>query len=228
MSGTPPYGEFQAIAIRVAKLDATGKQVAGAKNGYYTKAVIDVSPDLDIQTGAKDTLTRGDGQVCATSQDNDIILRSKCDLNLCNLDAALIHLATGAQLFEDAGVAAGFQVLGTDDDAPNGVCLELWAKAWDNDVQATATVLSSANTYWHSVWPNYKGQLAKRTVNAKHNAVPITGSSASNSNITANGPYDDWPLYIAQAGGITKPYGVFLDTLPDLTEGYQVISVSGS
>jgi hypothetical protein len=140
----------------------------------------------------------------------------------------LIALLTGATLFSDAGVPAGFQVLDSGDTAPNGVCLELWAKAWDDDVQATPTVLSSASAYWHYVYPRYTSQLGKQTVNTKHNAIPVSGTSASNANITANGPFDDWPVYVANAGGVVKPFGVFLDTLPSLTEGYQVVTASGS
>lgn len=228
MGAAPPYGTFQVAAQRVALLTSSGAPDAGAKNGYYTKGVVDVGVDLDVQTGAEDTLIRGDGEVCATSRDRDIIKRSKLDVNLCALDAALIALSTGALLISDGLVPMGYQVLGPDDGAPPPVCYEVWSLAWDNSVQATPTVLSDEVAYWHWVFPAWKGNVGKNTLNAKHNAVPLTGLSSVNPNITANGPFDDWPAWVADVGGITRPYGVFLDSLPTSDEGYVAVTSAAS
>lgn len=215
MSSAPPYETFQAMCLRATKIDPAGHPVLGASNGYQLHAVVDVGVDLDIEAGAEDTLKRGDGQICATSLEDDIIKRAKLDLNLCALDAAFISLVTGAILYADAGVPVGYEVLGPDDTPPNGTILEAWSKAWDNSVQAAPTILGAV-AYWHWVFPAFKGTMGKVVLDTKHNAVPVSGTSGMNANATVNGPYDDWPSYIATAGGVTRPYGVFLDThLPD-------------
>lgn len=216
MSAAPPYEAFQALCLRATKIDAAGHPVPGANNGYLLHAVVDVGVEPDIEDGAEDTLKRGDGAICATSKEDDVIKRANVDLNICSLDAAFISLVTGAVLFSDAGVPMGFEVLGPDDAAPAGVILEAWSKAWDNSVQAAPDALSNAAAYFHWVFPRYRAQIGKVTLDTKHNAVPVSGVSESNSFATINGPYDDFPAYIVAAGGVTRPYGVFLDdTIPD-------------
>lgn len=228
MSATPPYSTFQFLALRVTQATAAGHPVPGANQGYFTKAVVDAGVDLDIQSGAEDTLLRGDGLICATSKDDDVIKRAKLDLNLCNLDAALISMITGALLYNDSGTPAGYQVLGPNDAAPAPVILEGWSKAWDGSVQAAPSVLGSVSTYWHWVFPLYRAQLSKVALNSKHNAIPVSGVSDVNAFATVNGPYDDWPAYISAAGGVTRPYGVFLDSALPAVEGYLTVTGAAS
>lgn len=226
----PPYGAFQALALRATVIDAAGHPVPGSKKGYLLHAVVDVGIEPDIQAGAEDTLLRGDGQVCATSKDDDVIKRAKVDLNICALDSAFIGMATGAPVINDSGVAAGFEILGPNDSSPAGVILEAWSKAWDNSVQAAPDILGNAAAYWHFVFPRFRGQIGKVTLDGKHNAVPVSGVSEVNEFATINGPYDDWPAYVATAGGITRPYGVFLDdNIPDeSTDGYLTVTAVAS
>lgn len=226
---TPPYGTFQFVGLRASLLDSAGHPVDGSKNGYFAKAVVDAVVDVDVQKGSEETLLRGDGVICATSLYPDIIKRAKLDLNFCNLDAALISLITGSLVINDSTTPVGFQVLGPNDSTPPRVCLEGWSLAWDNSVQAVPSALGSSVAYWHWVFPFFQGQIGKQTLNTKHNAVPVSGVSDVNSNITADGPYDDWPLYVAEVGGITRPYGVFLDTsFPDLADGYLAVTSAAS
>lgn len=228
MGATPPYGTFQAVYYRLAKITSAGAPVPGANNGYAGRALISATVDPDIQAGTEDTLKRGDGEICATSKEDDIVKRVKVELNLCNLDAAAISMLTGAVLYSSGGVPMGYQILGPDDSTPAGVILELWSKAWDVSVQATPSALSSAAAYWHWVFPRTKGQLAKQTLDSKHNVVPFAGTSDTNDHATQNGPYDDWPAYVSTGGGVTEPYGVFLDVAPAFTEGYLTVTSAAS
>lgn len=228
MATTPPYGSFQFLALRATKATAVGAPVPGANQGYYTKGVVDAKLSPDIETGEEDTLKRGDGAICATSKTDDITKRAKLDLNLCALDAALISFLTGSLVINDSGVAAGFEILGPDDDTPNPCILEGWTKAWDNSVQASPAVLGSLPAYWHFVFPAYKGNVGDLSLDSKHNAIPITGTSDASAHATINGPYDDWPAYVATYGGITRPYGVFLDTALPSSEGFLTVSGAAS
>lgn len=220
MSGLiPPYGTFQFAAMRLTKVDNAGNPRVGSNLGYFHKGVVDAKIDVDIESGDEDTLKRGDGQICQTSKEDDIIKAATLDLNLCSLDAQAIHFLTGSTLYSDSGVPMGYQILGPDDAAANGVIFEGWSKAWDGDNQAAPTILSGAVAYWHWVLPWFKGQIGAQTLDRKHNSVPITGRGTTNSEATVNGPYDDWPSWVSLAGGVTRPYGVFIDSLPVTAEG---------
>jgi hypothetical protein len=46
----------------------------------------------------------------------------------------------------------------------------------------------------------------------------VKGKSVENAAITANGPFNDWPIWTADNGGVTRCYGYFLDSaLPSAT-----------
>jgi hypothetical protein len=228
MAGTPPYAPFQVNAYRLTQADAVGHPVPGTKKGYFSKQVVTVQIGVDKETGDEQTLKRGDGEICATSKDRDIIKRATLSMELCVLDAAAIAFLTGSILYADAGVPLGYQVLGPSDDAPDGVIWEGWSKAWDNNKQAAADAVDNEATYFHVVLPLLTASLGNLTLDTKHNAIPITGECAGSDFATINGPYDDWPDYVAAAGGVTRPYGVFLDTLPTQDEGYLNVTALAS
>ena len=55
-----------------------------------------------------------------------------------------------------------------------------------------------------------------------------TGQSTDNSAITLNGPFNDWPSYIADEGGVTTAMGWFQDgTIPANTTALESVP-SGS
>lgn len=230
MATTPPYGSFQALALRATVCDEAGHPVLGARKGYFTKGVVDILAGVVLEKGDRDTLKRGDGHVCQTSKEDDVVVAGKVELNLCSLDAAMIGFLTGANVFSASNIALGYEVLGPEDTPMVGVILEAWTKAWDNSVQATpsGTTLGDNVAYFHWVWPKFKGAVDDQKLDQKHNAVPIVGESVKNSHTTANGPYDDWPTYVAQQGGVTRPYGVFLDTALPSTEGYLTVTALAS
>lgn len=228
MAGTPPYSPFQIVAYRLTQADAVGHPVPGANKGYFAKQVVTVQIGVDVEEGAEETLKRGDGAICATSKEDDIIKRATLSKELCVLDAAAISFLTGALIYADAGVPLGYEVLGPSDDPPDGVIWEGWSKAWDNNKQAAADALDNEATYFHWVLPLLKAQIGNITADTKHNTIPITGNCSGNDFATINGPYDDWPDYVAARGGVTRPYGVFLDTLPDEDEGYLTVTALAS
>lgn len=229
MAAAPPYGPFQFIAVRATLAAANGAPVPGADNGYFAKQVVKATVGLDVEEGERKTLKRGDDSVCRTSKGKTTILGASLAIELCNLDAALIALTTGALLISEGSTPMGYEVLAPDDAAPDGVIFEGWSKAWDSDRQATPTVLGNDVGYFHFVFPFWEPQLGEIVLDTEHNSIPVSGNSSKNENITINGPYDDWPDWVVDHGGITRPYGVFLDdALPDLDDGPLTVTALAS
>lgn len=223
------YGPFQFIAVRATLLDAGGTPQTGADKGYYSREVTEATIGTEVEEGDRDTLLRGDGEICQTSKQRNRNLGATLEQSLCGLDAALIHFATGALLYTDGTDRIGYQILASDDDAPDATCWEGWSKAWNNNRQATDG--SGNPLYLHWVFPHYEAGLGDVALNQKHNAVPITGTSERNDNLPDSGPYDDFPTAVVTGGGVQRPYAVFTDTLPTGefgTEGFLDVPVVGS
>jgi hypothetical protein len=62
------------------------------------------------------------------------------------------------------------------------------------------------------VFPKVTFQIGQNTLEDAFASIVVNGYSSENSNITANGPFNDWPTDIAAAGGVTSSMGFFLDT----------------
>lgn len=209
------FGSLQTCAARVAALNANGTPQAGL-HGYATTSIMSASPGVDIEEGDDKTQKNGCGQVCQTFRGCDVIKRATIDLAMCQLDLQFAFLAVGGTLFMSLDVepvALGYQVPKIDDPCPDGVCLEVWTKAWDGDEQATPESLSNAVAYWHWVFPRTRLQLSDQDLNDDFLEFSLEGFSDANSNMAASGPFGDWPDYIEDAGGITSSWGVFLDTV---------------
>lgn len=228
MGATPPYEPFEALGIRTTNLNAAGHPITGANQGYFSRQVVKFTTDLDIDKGKRQVLRRGDNQVCATSRTQDVILGSLLDLELCTLDAGLIAQLTGSIPYTSGGSSMGLQVLESDDAYPNGCLVELFMKAWDNSIQATPSALSSAPGYFVLVLPWFRGQLGKIVGDGAHGTIPISGWSDKNPHAVLTGPYGDWPAYVSNAGGATRPFATFLSSTLPGTEGYLTVSAAGS
>jgi len=227
MGATPPYGTHKFAAQRVTKINAAGNPIVGANNGYFTKQVVEGTIGVDKEDGSRETLRNGMNRVCQTSKADDEILGSTLEVQYCVLDAVIIHFMTGARLMVSGAVPAGYEILGPGDAAPNGVIWEGWTLAWDNDQQAVPTIVGDV-AYHHWVIPRLKAQVDDIDINTEHTPIPVTGAGSSNDEATVNGPYDDWPAWVVANGGITRPYGVFLDDLPTNPEGYLAVTALAS
>lgn len=228
MGATPPYEPFEAMGIRTTLLNAAGHPIAGANNGYFSRQVVKFMPELDIDKGKRQVLRRGDNQVCATSRTQDVILGSLLDLELCTEDSALIAQLTGSIPYTSGSSQMGFQSLESIDPYPNGCLVELFCRAWDNVLQATPSALGSAPAYFVYVLPWFRGQLQKLTVDGTHNSVPISGWSDPNPHAVLTGPYQDWPTYVSNGGGATRPWCTFLTSTFPSTEGFLTVLAAGS
>lgn len=221
------FASLQACALRVAKLDASGAPLTGAGNGYVSDALISVQVSVDVQAGDEFIQKNGCGSIAEYFKDCDHVKRVTFTMNLCQLDAQLISMLTAGSLFSSGGNAIGFQYPGVSDACPNGVCFEVWTKAWDGTQQAIPAFTSPDAAYWHFVFPKTTWTLGNIQMDNSIMVVPVTGQGLENSVISADGPFNDWPSAVASAGGVTKVGGVFLDdTIP--TAACSTIAVTSS
>jgi hypothetical protein len=218
MANPTCFASLQACALRVARLSAAGAPESGAENGYVSEAIIDLTVAVELTEGDEFEVKNGCGVICATFKDVDRIKRLNLTLNLCQLDFYLIDFLTEGGLIESGGLPVGFEYPSVTAAAQNGVSLEVWTKAWDGTEQAVPAFTSPNAAYNHWVFPKTKWVLGDITMENDLMVVPVTGFGEENSQITANGPFNDWPAAVANHGGITRVGGVFYDdTLPTAT-----------
>lgn len=211
MADSTCYTSVDLCALRVAKLTTAGAPDTGADNGYVTDAAIKLGITVEVSAGQELEQKNGCGAICATLKEPDKIKRLTLDTDLCQLDAFLLEFMTGAPAFVDgSGNAIGqqFPAVGTE---PPPVCIEAWSKAWDDDQQAVDPFTSPDATYIHWVFPFTRWVQAAFTLEHALVVIPVKGDGSENSQITANGPFDDWPTEIAAAGGVTHIGGWFFD-----------------
>jgi len=226
------YGSLQVCALRVAKIDAAGSPVSGARNGYISDAIIQAQIQVEVEQGDEFTLKNGCGAICQTFKDCDRVKRVTIDMDLCQLDSELLSLLTSGSNILDisSSESIGYELPEARDACSDGVSLELWTKAWDGSYQATPPVYGgSTESYWHWVMPSVKFQIGQLTLQNDVLVVPVKGFGNDNPRITSNGAFDDWPSDIVARGGITSSAGWFLDdTLPTAVCGFVSVPSAAS
>lgn len=201
-------------AIRIAQLTEAGRPIPSATTGYVSDAPISLGVSITTESGDDLTLENGCGTIMATLQTPDQIKGVDLDLNLCQLDAELIHLMTGAPLFTSGSDAVGLQIASVG-SSPAPICFEGWSKAWTSTGSQLSHTFTTPNaTYIHWVFPFTRWVQGDITMEHDLMQVPLTGKGYENANITANGAFDDWPASIAAQGGITHLGGFFYDSAP--------------
>jgi hypothetical protein len=228
----PCYQSLRCVRIRAAKINSTtGAPVNGASNGVVSSAQIQLQIGVTLNTGDTGTQKNGDGVICATFTDPDTLKNVQLTLDLCSADPILRGILTSGTIFIDpahTNTPVGMQGLPVS-TSPTPVCFEIWTRAWDGSSQTSAAVSTSPNAaYWHWVFPWVTFVEDQTTLSNGVHTLPLKGTGVANSGITANGPYNDWPVYIADQGGVTSPYGYFLDSaIPAAVCGYTAVP-SGS
>lgn len=216
MSGPTCFGSLQLCAARAALLDASGRPVAGAANGYVQTGLITATIGIE-QTDANDkTKTNGCGRTCQTFTSKPTFKSATLGQALCELDLQWAQLLTGGALVPHAesGDFFGWEFPGTDDEPPD-VSFEFWTKAWDGSSQATPDSTGEEAAYWHWCFNKTSWTLDDMTAEDDFLELALTGIGTENPNMPAHGPFDDWPDDLAAYGGFTTAGGIFLDaTLP--------------
>lgn len=211
-------------AVRVAPLTSGGAPDTG-EAGYVSDAPVSLDVTVTIKNGVDEDQENGCGELMAVLQTDDQVKAVEFGVSYCQLDAELIALKTGATVLRSGSDAKGYQLPAVGGDRPH-VCLEGWSKAWELDHQLLDTLTTPDGTYIHWVFPNTSWVQDKFTLENKILVVDLNGKGKENPYITANGPFDDWPSYVANAGGITRLGGWFYDDGPPATGAATVTSAA--
>lgn len=227
------YQSLRLTRIRLSKIDPnTGAPVIGATNGYVSNSQIQAQIGVTTIAGASGDQANGDGTVCATFQDPDRLKNVTITLDLCSADPITRSFLTGGQLLTDpshTNTAVGYQAPSTASTLNTPICFEAWTRAWDGNAQAIGPSTTPNVAYWHWVFPWATFVEDTTTLANAIGTFPCKGISVPNPSITANGPFNDWPIWVADAGGITQCYGYFLDgTAPPAATDARIPVPSGS
>lgn len=204
------YTSVDLCAVRVSKLTAGGAPLTGVNNGYVTDAVVSLGITITLKEGEELERINGCGDVCAVLNTPDKIKGIELSAEFCQLDAYLLEILTDVDVFTSGGNAIGFQFPAVG-ASPDPVCFEGWSKAWDVDRQAVPTFTSPDAAYVHWVFPFTRWVNGDMTLEHDLLVVPATAKGSENANITQDGPFNDWPSAVAQAGGVTRVGGWFFD-----------------
>lgn len=210
--------QVMACRLRVARLHADGTLDPGTENLYVTDALISIGSSPDIEAGEVLTQRNGSGNICVRRRSDDQTVAYNLSLVLCNLDAELIEMLTGATLISSGGVTVGLERPKVGDTKPL-VCVEAWAEARTSTEQASE---DGELLWWHWAWPKVKWTAGEHTLEAGVLTVPINGYAEENDNM-GTGPAADWPALITAAEAFWLD-----DEIPDAVCGYQELVVAGS
>jgi hypothetical protein len=209
------YSSIRCERIRVTQLDAGGNPVVGAASGYVSDAQVSLDVGLEIEEGEEITQKNGGSRICATSKVANQLKSATLSLELCQLDIELFAMMTGGTLIECATEPLGYKPKALTASTETPVALEVWSRAWDGGGQANLTGGQGTGVaFWHWVFPNVKWTPAQFTLDEQVHVFPLDGIGLENSVLTADGPFNDWPTCVEDAGGINTVYGVWLDTAP--------------
>jgi hypothetical protein len=219
------FGSLQACRIRLARLEASGHPFEGAGNGYVSDAIVKLDVSVELSEGDDFEIRNGCGAICQTFKADDKIKRLNLSLELCQLDADLLELMADCDLFISGGNTIGWQFPSVSAADNPGVCFEVWSKAWDGTAQAVPALTSPAAAYWHWVFPKTKWTIGDVTMENDLMTVPLNGTSEENSQITQNGPFNDWPVgaFVSRVGG-----AFFDSAIPAATCAYTTVPVVAS
>lgn len=223
------FTSLQLCGIRVAELNVNGSPVTGAGHGYVSTSPIKMQIKIESEKGDEFTQKNGCGKLCVEYRDQARIKGASLMLELCQLDSALISLITGADNISSGANVIGMQVPAVTGDSDPGVCIEAWSKAWDGNQQAVPAFTTPNVAYYHWVWPRVRFIQGDIMLENGIAVIPVDGEANENARITANGPYDDWPTPVQNAGGITRFMGWWLDTAPPQAQcGYIPVTSTAS
>ncbi len=186
-------------AMRVTRLHTTGERfrddgaggvAIGTGGAYVTADAISMDFSFNIEDGEERKLENACGDICAFYSTCDNLKNIDVDLELCKLDPELLNLLTGHAMINVTGTNVGMDIgSGIIPNCDEGVCLELWSKAW-NATELTADPYS----YIRWVFPRVRLQFNKDfSLGASFATLALSGDTQTNSNI-GTGPWEDWPM----------------------------------
>lgn len=130
MAGQDGAASIQACALRVTRLDANGATPAGASNMILTGDMIKLDVKKVFETGEEFNPKNGCGSIAFAYKDRDKFKRLDLSLTYIRPDPELAEMIEGGTLITSAGQTIGYSAPAVGDSGTDGVCLEVWSKAW--------------------------------------------------------------------------------------------------
>jgi hypothetical protein len=131
--------------IRVTRLNADGTPSIGASASYVTKAFISVKITPQMEAGIDITQKAANGSIGISYKVPDTLKRVNVDIAVYNPDPELTEMLQGGTIL---GASKGYAAPKFGEVSnPNGVAIEVWAKAVLNGRQA------GVDPYWRWLVP---------------------------------------------------------------------------
>lgn len=203
-------GVVQANILRVSRLTgAAGYLDAGASNLYVTSSIVELGSTPVFDTDTDLTQPNGSGDTCVSYAKDGSYKRHDLTASLCELDAELLEMLTGATLVTSGGDTVGAK-FGTEPNT-GWVCVELFSTVVEDG--------SPTGEYVVWVYPKCQFRRGQTTRNNGILTVPLTGKAFVNRNIGL-GPDGTWPAVM------DEPDSFYItSTLPTAACGYGVLGV---
>lgn len=224
MVSTDCLASVDICALRVAGLTATGVPRPGAF-GYYTNQVETAKIGTTNDTINQVLRRNGCGTIVTSIAQQVSVSGSQISIDLTKWERDLIQLLVGGLAMVSSGHTGAYRAPYLSDGPPNPVCIELWSKAWDTSTQAVTAISTPNGSYHHWVLPFVQCDLSSQFTLANGDTIfTITGTGSENPVITADGPWNDWPSWVAGHGGFTSSFGEYDDgTIPTAACGLQTV-----
>jgi hypothetical protein len=202
-------------ALRVARLTAAGIPRAGSGNGYVSDSMIQAKIGTTNDTVNEVLRRNGCGQIITHVPQIVSVKGSTISFDLARWDRALLAMLVGGIVMLDSGHNSGYRAPFLTDGPPDPVCIEVWSRAWDGSKQGVTTASTPNVSYHHYVMPFVQCSMSEFTLASGDAVFTVTGEGSENSSITADGPWNDWPAWVAGHGGFTSAFGEYDDgTIP--------------
>jgi hypothetical protein len=207
------FSAIHLCRIRATRLDSTGNPVAGPNNSYVSDKPIMLGATPQIEAGQDKTLVGGCDCIVAQYRGYDKLKYFTLELDLAELDPALMEMLLGSTAIVKTGDVIGnwwaaSQTFNCSTTVQPNICFEGWQDTWDDDHQA-----SSPFRYVHWIWPSSFWQIAAHTLQNDFLQPKLTGFTRGNTNW--DDIYHDLPELPGALGGF-----FFTDTIPGANCGY--------
>lgn len=216
-------GQYQACALRAARLSADCTPLASANNIVTTAGLVTMTATPDVEEGTKYEPKNGCGSIPWTAEGEDIIKRWNLDIQLILWDFELIEILTGAALIiGDSGTTwpsknIGFESRGPNADVFAGASLEIWSR--NSKSGGPCGPVGENPPYTRHIFPRTKLRLAERTFADEAAVLRLQGWSGPNSEWGEGPVSDEWEG--ADPLSSDTPYAsIFATELPTTGCGY--------
>jgi hypothetical protein len=209
------YASTNWEAYRVTLLDLTGNFVSSSTGLYVCEDGISLATAFTNQEGTTYQQRAGNGAFCVNRTGATAQTGAQVTLAICKWQWSLMQLLMGGKVAEnDDGDIIGWSMPDPDEVSDRRICLEAWTLAIDGENVAE---YEGDAAYQHHIFPSVSWIVDDFTLADAVNVFGLVGTVSPNDAI-GNGPYNDWPDFLAADGELdghpTGPWSSYLDTSP--------------